>query len=305
MRIITIILLLTLPAATVGGKDHKFAARCPPSSLTMQEMFDMQHTYEALWQVHLEKRLETEGAYTESAARRFGELCPGNGAVAATAADAPADSRHDDVAAATTSAAPAAVAAPAPAAPAAPAAARSVTEAPPLPPPPSLDPPPPPPSKYKLALCLSGQLRGAETRLEDLAELRKAMSATPLGEARIFASIHIKDARHVSRSSGGALQNASAAAALHESLEEHTRVNAVIRALDPASYEVGDRQPRTTNRLTSTCKCTHGLLVAARPTTAAHSGAHPARRRPQKARRRPPRRDMSRTGARLWRSTRA
>ena len=136
-RIITIILLLTLPAATVGGKDHKFAARCPPSSLTMQEMFDMQHTYEALWQVHLEKRLETEGAYTESAARRFGELCPGNGAVAATAADAPADSRHDDVAAATTSAAPAAVAAPAPAAPAAPAAARSVTEAPPLPPPPS------------------------------------------------------------------------------------------------------------------------------------------------------------------------
>ena len=154
MRIITIILLLTLPAATVGGKDHKFAARCPPSSLTMQEMFDMQHTYEALWQVHLEKRLETEGAYTESAARRFGELCPGNGAVAATAADAPADSRHDDVAAATTSAAPAAVAAPAPAAPAAPAAARSVTEAPPLPPPPSSssssslsssDPPPPAP----------------------------------------------------------------------------------------------------------------------------------------------------------------
>ena len=81
----------------------------------------------------------------------------------------------------------------------------------------------------RVAICVSGQLRGAGSRMEELMDMRRAVSSTNLGAARVFASIHIKDF-------GKGLANGTGS--LRESLREHTRVAAVVLALDPASYEV-------------------------------------------------------------------
>ena len=81
----------------------------------------------------------------------------------------------------------------------------------------------------RIAICVSGQLRGAGARMEELMDMRRAISATNMGEARVFASIHIKDF-------GKGLANGTDS--LRESLREHTRVAALVLALAPASYEV-------------------------------------------------------------------
>jgi len=75
-----------------------------------------------------------------------------------------------------------------------------------------------------VALCMSGQLRGAETRTAALADTKRRVAAA-LGPTRVFASIHVNS---------GAWEEGTAAATTAAYLA------AVVGALSPVAHEVYD-----------------------------------------------------------------
>jgi uncharacterized membrane protein YgcG len=75
-----------------------------------------------------------------------------------------------------------------------------------------------------VALCMSGQLRGAETRTAALRDTKRRVAAA-LGPTRVFASIHVN---------AGAWVDGTTAATTAAS------VAAVVGALEPAAHEVYD-----------------------------------------------------------------